>query len=255
MCADMSSRRSYAGVKSKWMAQYGTKPGPKKRSWKSKRVALASIPAKYGLELKFLDQAITNTAVPSPAAATGGEMDPAASVNCVGHPAQGDGPSDRDGRTYVVKSLDIKGIISVPAQANQTAGDVAGDLVVFLVQDTQTNGAQLNSEDVFTNISADALTATQCVRNLFFAKRFRVLDSCRMNFEQPEMVYDGTNVEQGGYVRPFELKWHGNVKVIATSTAGTVATVSDNSFHVIAFCSNAALAPAMYYNARTRFMG
>lgn len=207
-----------------------------------------------GLELKFIDQAGQGLAITAPTDSAGAEHDPATAL-CVGFPGQGDGPSDRDGRTYVVKSIDIAGTIVCQAQANQTAADVAGSVVVFLVQDTQTNAAQLNSEDVFTNPSALAVVADQPFRNLLHIKRFRILDTARVKLEQPEMVYDGTNIEQGGVYRSFKLSWRGNTKVVATGTGATVASIDDNSFHIIAYASNVNMAPLLNYNARTRFMG
>jgi len=209
-----------------------------------------------GLELKFLDQFLLNQALVAPTDAAGAELDPTiGSVLCIGHPAQGDGPSDRDGRTYVVKSITLEGSLYVAAQTNQTAADIAGQCRFYLVQDTQTNAAQLNSEDVFTNPNGSALTACSALRNLLHIKRFRILDEVKIDIEQPTMTYDGTNVEQGGFQRSFQLRWFGNVKVVATNTTGVVATVDDNSFHVVGYCTNTSTAPVVSYNCRTRFMG
>lgn len=209
-----------------------------------------------GLELKFLDQAIVGVALTAPTDAAGAELDPTgSSVLCIGHPPQGDGPSDRDGRTYVVKSVNIDGVVTCASQIDQTAVDTAATIRLYLVLDTQTNGAQLNSEDVFTNPSAAAVGNGSGFRNLLHMKRFKVLDSVQFSLPQAVITWDGTNVETGGFSVPFQLSWRGSQKVIATSTTGVVATVDDYSFHVIGYATNITAAPLVTYNARTRFMG
>jgi len=205
-----------------------------------------------GMELKFLDES-QNVSLTAPTDASGGEVDPTA--NCIGCPAQGDGASNRDGRAYVVKSILVQGVLNVPAQTDQTAADSATTCYVALVQDQQTNGAQLNSEDVFSNPVAAALSAPQCFRNMSFITRFKVLDWCKHTLQQPPMSYDGTNIEQGGVQQPFSLKFTGAVKVNCSGTTQNVNQVQDNSFHLIAYCSNTGLAPVLQYNVRTRFLG
>jgi len=209
-----------------------------------------------GMELKFLDEAALGVALTAPTNSTGGEIDPTVTASgCIGCPAQGDGASNRDGRSYVVKSVLVQGFVRCDSQANQTGQDEATSVFLALVQDTQTNGAQLNSEDVYTNVGASALTAAAPFRNLSYAKRFIVHDWCKMDLQQPSISWDGTNMEQGGLQKEFSLKFNGSVKVICSGTTQNVNQVQDNSWHVVGFCTNTNLAPYVSYNARTRFVG
>jgi len=208
-----------------------------------------------GMEKKFYDTSLSGTALVSPTDSAGAECDPA-TVLCLNAPAQGDGESNRDGRQIVMKSIGVAGLISIPNQANQTATDVSGVITICLVLDTQTNGAQLNSEDVFTNPSAAAAISPFAFRNLQYVQRFRVLQRIELKMDQPTVVWDGTNVEQGGLQIPFKLyKNLNDLRVTFTGTTAGVANITDNSLHVIAYASNISTAPTINYNARLRFVG
>lgn len=205
-------------------------------------------------ELKFYDTSLVGDTLLAGSAANNGEHDPAA-VDCISAPAQGDGESERDGKKCIVTSATVQGYINIPAQANQTAGDASCEVMVCLVRDSQTNGAQYNSEEVFTNPGASTATGTSVLRNLKYSSRFSVLKTIRLQFDQPNMAYDGTNVEQGGCQKSFSLYSAMKMPVNFTSTSAGVAGVMDNSLHVLAFTNNTDLAPTISYNARVRFLG
>lgn len=208
------------------------------------------------IEKKFYDQKLINAALTSPADATGGEHNPSATIS-LNTVVQGDGESNRDGRQIVMKSVTVKGNILVPAQTTQTVLDVATTVFIALVQDTQTNGALLNSEDVFTNPGANAQTATQVFRNLKFIKRFKVLKVVQLELPQPEsqQVSSGAIVV-GGYQVPWSLfKSLANVKVNYSSTSESIVNIVDNGLNIVAWCSNTSTAPAISYHSRLRFLG
>nr|QXP44109.1 MAG: putative capsid protein [Arizlama virus] len=208
-----------------------------------------------GLELKYLDQGINTTALGAPTDASGGEYDPTGGVDCIGCPLQNDTATGRNGKSYVVKSIVVQGQVNIAAQINQTAADPSCIVYIALVQDTQTVGAQAQSETVFVNPSGQVGTAAAPFRNLLYSKKYRILDSCTLTKDCPAITYDGTNIEQGGANMPFKLSWNGNVKVNCTGDSNLVAQVQDNSFHIMAFTTSTGLAPGIAYSARTRFMG
>lgn len=220
------------------------RPGPARRPFRPV----------LGMELKFLDESLSASALTAPTDASGGERDPAA--GCIGCPAQGDGASNRDGRTYVIKAVIVDGVINIPnANAESTSPNLPC-VFVALVQDTQTNGAQLNSEDVYTNPVGAALGNVSHFRNLSFSKRFIVHDSVKiMPPLMPAQTWDGTDTNRTGYSIPFKLAFNGAVKVVCSSTTANVNQVQDNSFHLIAYCTTTSAASAITYNARTRFVG
>ncbi len=209
-----------------------------------------------GIEKKFYDTSLVGGALTAPTDVSGGEHNPSATI-CLNSVTQGDGESQRDGRQIAMKSVHLKGQIRAAKQANQIASDQAGTYFIAVVQDTQTNGALLNSEDVFVNPAANANTATSLWRNLQFEKRFRVLWKKRGALRDPNMVWDGTNIEQGGYEVPFEANLAlRDMKVNYSGTTETIANITDNSLSVVAFAgSSVDLAPLLDYNARLRFVG
>lgn len=213
-----------------------------------------------GLEKKFFDTAVALVAVPAPTDATGGEFDPTAlpaATLCLSAPAQGDGEQNRDGKRIVIKSVQVKGVCRVPPAELQAAPPTSTKVFVALVLDTQTNGAQLNSEDVFKNLSAEAAQNTDLTRNLLFGSRFKILKSgvfdvtpaSMSHFAVDSFSYSGIACEFDWFV-PLELPVNFNA-----GTTAVIANVVDNSLHMIAFSTNATLGPTIGYNARIRFMG
>jgi len=207
------------------------------------------------VETKYFDTGTDSIVIPAPADATGGEMDPS-TILCLNGVPQGDTASSRDGFKIAMKSIQIEGQIYVPQQTNQTAADGIPFIMIALVLDTQTNGAQLNSEDVFA-APADFISAT-ALRNMSYTERFKVLKKKIVRIPQLSMTYDGTNIEQAGAYVPFSMfvKLGGlQTKFQSGTTTGYVGTIVDNSLHLIAFSSTISVPTQMVYNARLRYVG
>lgn len=211
-----------------------------------------------GIEKKFYDTSLNNSALTAPANATGGEHDPSATI-CLNTVTQGDGESQRDGRQITMRSLQLKGQVRCAAQTLQSSADNASKIFIAVVLDTQTNGAQLNSEDVFKNTSANAIQAANPFRNLQFAKRFRVLATRSFTLTPLMLANDAAatgNLTQGGLLKSFDMFINlKGIKTLFTGTTETVANITDNSLHVVAFTNSVGLVPELSYNARLRFVG
>ncbi len=207
-----------------------------------------------GIEHKFYDQAKADTALTAPTDAAGGEFDPVGAIQCLNAVTQGDGESSRDGRQIRMTKIQVNGILTHAAQVNQVAGDLIGEAMVALVLDTQTNAAQLNSEDVFDNHPGLALGACVPMRNMQLAKRFKVLKRQVFAFPQVALSWDGTNMEQNGSRMSFQ--WNvdlNNIAVNYTGTTEAIANITDNSLHIIAY-DNTGLS-SLAYGSRLRFVG
>lgn len=182
------------------------------------------------------------------------EVDPT-TLNTLFAPVTGDDFNNRTGRKVQVIGLKLSVRVDCAAQADQTAVDSAAMVRLLVVQDRQTNAAQLNSEDVITSGAANG--ATLMFQNPAFFGRFRVLKDKRLMFHPVVAAFDGTNVEQGGVQKYFKvnIKFKKPVVVHFNGTnGGTVADIVDNSFHVIGGCSNNSMAPTITYKARTTFV-
>lgn len=208
-----------------------------------------------GIELKFYDTSLVAAALTSSSDGTAGEQDPSATIllNTV---VQGDGESNRDGRQIIMKSLDITGIIHVPAATNQTVTVNAANVMIAVVWDKQTNGVTIASENVYKNIGANAILCTSPYRNLQFVTRFRILKTLHFQLAQTEMAFDGTNIEFDGFHRQFTLHVDlPDIPVNYSAGTETVANITDNSLHLIAWANNVGQVPTISYNSRLRFVG
>lgn len=210
-----------------------------------------------GLELKFHD---TSLAIELKAANDGssGEASPETTL-CLNAMGQGNTASTREGRSIDMKSIYVTGIVTASA-AVAAAPKPDRQVYIALVMDKQTNGAQLSSEDVFTNPSGARHAAANPLRDLEQSKRFRVLDVARLTLKVHN-VYNGTNFTAEWGDVCFSLSAKKLPKVQFLGNGATVADISDNSLHVIAFCNSdgegdqVVGAPTMYYNSRLRFTG
>ncbi len=207
-----------------------------------------------GIERKFYDTSLVGFALTAPTDSTGGEHDQSATI-CMNSIVQGDGESERDGRKATIQSAYVWGNIRVAPIANPTAGVVSMTCYVALVLDTQTNGAQLSSEQVFKNDSANAFLAANPMRNMQFTQRFRILDTATVTIDQLQMAWNGANMEASGMSFPFKLSSNVVFSTQYSGTTETVANITDNSLHIIAFTSSVGAAPLLDYNARIRFVG
>ncbi len=209
-----------------------------------------------GMELKFYDTAALNQALDTNVGGEDGEHDESATIG----PStilQGSGEKQRIGRRATFVSWRVNGLIHCPIIINQTAAPEPTAIFVALIWDKQTNGALLNSEDVYINDTANTRTSTNLQRNLEHSRRFQVLRTWKTTIQTPNMSYDGTNIEVGGTQRHFDLNVRFRTPIIANykSTAETIANSTDNSLHVLAWCSNTEQAPTLSYTSRLRFRG
>ncbi len=205
-----------------------------------------------GIEKKFVDY-IDND---NPFALTwaGGEMDP--TTDAVSAIAQGNGENQRDGRVATLHSVFIKGFFSIAATESSIAP--LDDIIirVVLVQDRQTNGAQLNAEDVMDTIAS--AVDINSVKNLENSARFIVLKD--KTFLLPRAR---ANTNEGAanlfatakILVPFKMgvTFKKPIRVNHTGTTANVTTIADNSIHVIGTATNAS--GLLTYRSRVRFTG
>jgi len=209
------------------------------------------------IERKFYDNGIAATNIASPTDASGGEMDP--SSGTIGTPAVGDGEQNRDGKQLAWLYLDLNGIINIPSQEDVANPPGAVSVYLAVILDTQTNGAQLNSEDVFKNTAGSALMAACPLKNLLFGPRFRILKAKTFQFNFVQTSVEGDNLHSTTGQQTI-FRWYIPLRGLKVNhnagTTASIANVIDNSLHVIAYSSNSvSQAPTLSYNSRVRFVG
>lgn len=209
-------------------------------------------PKGMGVEYKFVDQVVAATGIST--TWTGGELDPVGGVNCLGACTQGTGESNRDGSRILVKSIQINGILRRTVDGDEPDARAPTITQISLVMDKQSNGAQLNAEDVYVN-TAPRIPALRVVAN---SHRFKILKTWIIEAHDTCAFTDGANtgsVTRGATAFTCYLKMNQIVNFVAGAGAGTIEDFKDVSFHMIACTLNAITADAITYNCRVRFIG
>lgn len=226
-------------------------PSTKRRKYMPKKKS-AAIAVFLGSETKFYDSGLAAGSLVS--SVTGAEQDPATN-NCLNAILQGDGASERDGNRYVIKHISVKGCVNMGKLNDQTGPPSGQVIMVALVQDTQTNGTQLNSEDVFALSSVASVQACFPFVNEKFRSRFKIL-----GWKTLQCNYDGggtaASADYAGKRFPFTFSKPCNIKVQCNATTAPIASIVDNSIHVIAISSTVdTITPTIDYNSRIFFQG
>lgn len=208
-----------------------------------------------GIEKKFLDCSKSLTAITAASTLAGGEYDPSSGCSgCLSCPAQGDSEQQRDGKRIVIDSLILKGFVHNPGSAS-AAFEAESKVFIAVVLDTQSNGAQLDSEAVFKSLGATDVLNVCPTKNLLSGNRFRILKSQVFDLT-PIGVASAGNLAFNATRRDFDwyIPFKGGLQVnLNAGTTAEIANVIDNSLHVIAFATLAGCNIA--YNSRVRFQG
>lgn len=248
----MPKRKTSAGKSSK---------AKKIKPYSKSRKGYSTVPRTRGVyakgEMKYFDSEMDYTVTAS-SDWTATEADPTAvpvaGINTLFCPTVGAGINQRIGKQVYVYKLKINGVVTVAAQADQTAADTSGSLRLILFQDTQTNATQAQGEQLMTPPTGNtSVLANSSFQNLANFGRFKVLKDKRWQLATTPITYDGTNIEQMGYQVPFKFvaNFPKGVDVRFNSTnGGTIADIVTNSWHLLAQCSNVALAPHVQYSCR-----
>lgn len=206
-----------------------------------------------GLERNYFDTYVNPTGVPRTTNASGGVFDPAG-VDCLNAPAQGDLATNRTGHKITMKSLYIRGLLQLlgtDASAVLPNDDI---VTIWVILDTQTNAAQMASENALVQLSTSYAQGPYCLRNLENGDRFRVLRTETFDLNNTNLSGASTNLSSTGTVKSFEWFIPLNDLVVRfnSGTTAAIGNVVDNSIHVVALSYNANT--NMSYQARLRFL-
>jgi len=217
-------------------------------------------------EMKYYDANLTNTNLVATTGTwpAGTMLDPTGSINLGSAavatplslfcPTVGAALNQRIGRKVKVLKIKVMGTLQTPAQATQATADQATSVRLLLVQDCQTNAAQMTAAQLIND--ADSATANlSAFQNPNNFGRFKVLKQKRFSLADPNMAGEvaAANIIQGS----FKVNWKMNVNFkvpvevhFNATNGGTVADIIDNSFHIVCACDSTALTPALNYYSR-----
>lgn len=209
----------------------------------------------FGLELKRATFSASDLALIASGAAASSEMDPAA-TSTIFAPTKGDGLSNRDGDRVIIKSIEFHGCIQEVKLQDQADPPPHVGVTVAIVQDRQTNGAQLNSEDVFDNPGATADLNMSLIRDQGRISRYKILKKWVIECPLRTGTTDGANT--AAYAEQFtHFDWYKkvNIPVSFIGDLGTIADCQTNSLHVLAFATDVTTNPVLHYNGVITFLG
>jgi len=254
----MSSKRSFGDAFQ--FAMRKARPY-KRRTIRGSRLARLRRPSaatrlRLGVESKFYDTFKHVSNLTAPSEAEGMEHDPTTHL-CISAPGQGTTVATRDGSRMVITACHVQGVIQVGPTVDAADPRASNLFMISLVQDTQTNATQLNSEDVYTNSASQSDLATCVMRDPQYTRRFKVLKTIKLRSQLMPAVNDGvTTIAQGEQRIPFKIHMNKlHIPVQFVGTAQGIASVQDNSLHILACALETAGTPNISYTARIRFVG
>lgn len=167
-----------------------------------------------GAEYKFFD-----TSISAPMDATG-EV-PATGGQLVLIP-QGVTESTRVGRKACIKSIQLKGNVVFAPAASANAASTA---FLYLIQDTQCNGAAAAVTDVLTNANISV-----GLINLANSQRFRILKKWKWSMNSTA----GATTAYNNVVKTMEWYKKVNIPIEYSSTTGAITEIRSNNLFLLA---------------------
>jgi len=239
---------------------------------------------RLGIETKYVEGAVSAAAVVPVTDAAGladqttrrdiGGANTAATGN-LWIIAQGDGATQRDGQKCVITKMIVRGFVFFPHAYDvgvTTTQNLATPVHIFIVLDTQSNGAGIAASDVFSFPTTNGTTPISAAgallnvpallnRNMTWGKRFVVLK--HFVLRKPHVLSDTTGASLGVDSSPagvVPFKWVKKCRMMCTyaptNTDGQMAGIQDNSVHVLAMTGDTTgTQPTFTYTSRVRFRG
>lgn len=219
---------------------------PNSIPWKTLARAVGG-PRNY--ELKFHDESLFSHALTNDLTAAAALAELAANGQLCGI-VQGSASNQRIGRCAYIKSVYIDGHITLPAAS---AAENNGYVTLWLVEDKQTNGAQMSVANFLSNPTGTT-TDADALQNLHYSDRFKLLAKRKILFPPRNTYGDGTTNDVGAQDIPFNIYKRINIKKEHSGTGAVIADVTTSSLHLIAIRSASAHASTtISYNARIRY--
>lgn len=182
------------------------------------------------------------------------DVTPVANMNCLFAPTVGSALNQRVGRKVAINKITLKGHVLSNASDAETTGQASSTCRLIMFVDKQTNGAQVTPSNLIAAQTASSTSALYGFQSTANFGRFRVLKDKIVSMQNPNLVWDGTNDNRNGLVKPFKMNIRFRKPLIVhfnATNGGTVADIVDNSIHIAAKADNITdLAPTLSYTCR-----
>jgi len=161
------------------------------------------------------------------------EYDPT-TINTLFAPARGAGFNQRIGNKCKIHRIKISGTLNKPVGSFDLIRQQEYYVRILLVRDKQSNGAQLNSEDVMDNSTTTAFLTHEINSNFLY--RFQILKEKWIKLTH-QMVWLNTVYVYWSLTEKFEMDIIFDDPLIINfnqTNSGTISSCLDESLHVIA---------------------
>ncbi len=208
---------------------------------------------KRNQELKHKHHAITGHTLSSTTDATDGELELNVVNDNILSVAQGNDEDERNGRQIECHSVSIRGTMEMLG-VSTTWG--AEEVMIALVLDTQHNGSNIASEDVFRNAAGSKATVPFCQERTTYRNRFHILKRLNLQIRHIGAAWNGVTAGSGNGLKSFHMEVPlTNLVVNYTGTNGTTDQIMDNSLTLIAFSTDYVQNVIFHANIRLRYYG
>ena len=210
-------------------------------------------------EMKYFDTEGVDLGLSAPTTNMAGlELNPnIGTANTLVCPTVGSAINQRIGRKIKLHKIRVHGTIKTAVQANITAGEEPAAIRLCLVHDSQTNGTATASEDVFQNpTTTDSNAVVNAFMSLATLGRFKILKEKRVVLEDPNLAFDGTNIESNARIRWFKMDYKFKKPLVIDFNAtngGTIADVVNHQFTLMGWTTSTNLNPEVNYLARAYY--
>jgi len=173
---------------------------------------------------------------------------------CLFAPTVGAALNQRIGRKVKVLKIKLHGLIHFSTGAAGNAAKNATAVRLMLVQDCQTNAAQMTGAQLMNDASAASSTLMSFQNPNNFG-RFKVLKEKRYILQDPNMVgtTGGADIAYNGHKMNWKLTVNFKTPIdvhFNATNGGTVADIVDNSFHIVAGVDTVTYTPLITYYSR-----
>lgn len=190
-------------------------------------------------ELKFLDTYMNYRQLSVLTGLSGGILTGSGLVSV---PLRGDGPSNFNGRGFVIKNWSLRGSFDVSSPEDMITTPDGRMGFVAMILDTQTNGTQCLSEDIFTNPGGTIAAMCSPMVNLLNSDRYVVLrrETVVLNSKTMTVVAPtagAPSFQQAGIRIPFEFFVPLDLPVVCKAFNGNIGDIVNYSLHIVFFAS------------------
>jgi len=178
--------------------------------------------------------------------------------NTIFSPSEGNDIDGRIGRKVQIKKIQVRGALSAPAKNALTAPEDGVIVRILLVQDTQTNGTLMDPSNLLkSGAMASLLTNIFAFQNTESFGRYRVLKDKFYPIQRLNSVQDVAGQDASGVIRKFSFSYKPRKPIIVhynNTNGGTVADITDHSFHIIAGFDDPDMNVTLDYKSRVVYV-